>query len=639
MPFSEPKYSVPPSSSGEDSVRLASSRHQLDLALLRVERDDPPDVGLRPLALALQQDDVDLAVAVGGGGGGERAEPLAPQGPARVLVDGEEDAVVVEEEEAGAADHRRELEQHVALVLPDLAVRRAERLLQRQVAAAVARVAVVGPDEPVDRVGLLLAGGVGLDLGRLGRRGGLGAELHVGVRDVVLVLRDDVGRGGAHQGDHRDAEDEHDPPPAPLALLRGHPGLGYCRAPRAPGPSGGRPLALAGEPGAWVVGGAVRDALLGRAAGDLDIVVEGDAIAVARRVAERLGGERAGARPLRDGDRARRRAPSSTWPPRGARPTRARAPCPRSRSARRWPRTSPGATSPSTRSRCRRRAARWRRGPARAPTSTPRVLRVLHPGSFLDDPTRLVRMARYAGRLGFAADEATAALAADAVAGGALRTVTGERLGAELRLLAREPQPAALRELARHGLGAALLPGFDVDEELVARAVALAEEVGARPDLVALAVGDGRRSAGRAAARAGVPRRGGGGDPGGLRRRRGAGRAAVGRRRRARGPAGRGRGAGGGARLGGSGGVAAPRSRRAAGDRRERPGRRRAARAGRGRGPPGRAGGAARRAGAGSGGAARGGAGGGGRGVARRIAPRRHARPLAVRRCAVYGGH
>ena len=40
----------------------------------------------------------------------------------------------------------------------------------------------------------------------------------------------------------------------------------------------------------YVVGGAVRDALLGRAPRELDLVVEGDAVAVARRAAERVGG-------------------------------------------------------------------------------------------------------------------------------------------------------------------------------------------------------------------------------------------------------------------------------------------------------------------------------------------------------------
>src|ERR687897_971084 len=49
--------------------------------------------------------------------------------------------------------------------------------------------------------------------------------------------------------------------------------------------------ALRDEPGVYLVGGAVRDELLGRTPKELDFVVEGDAIAVARRAAERLGGE------------------------------------------------------------------------------------------------------------------------------------------------------------------------------------------------------------------------------------------------------------------------------------------------------------------------------------------------------------
>src|SRR5215218_3562787 len=48
--------------------------------------------------------------------------------------------------------------------------------------------------------------------------------------------------------------------------------------------------AVAQEPRAYVVGGAVRDALLGRVPRELDLVVEGDAVAVARRAAERVGG-------------------------------------------------------------------------------------------------------------------------------------------------------------------------------------------------------------------------------------------------------------------------------------------------------------------------------------------------------------
>jgi tRNA nucleotidyltransferase (CCA-adding enzyme) len=104
-----------------------------------------------------------------------------------------------------------------------------------------------------------------------------------------------------------------------------------------------------------------------------------------------------------------------------------------------------------------------------------RHLRVLHDRSFLDDPTRLLRLVRYAERLGFEVEPETDRLAAEAVAGGALGTVTGSRLGAELRLLLREPQPAALLGLERYRLGRALLgESFAPD----AATIAAAEELG-----------------------------------------------------------------------------------------------------------------------------------------------------------------
>src|SRR5436190_10206469 len=58
-----------------------------------------------------------------------------------------------------------------------------------------------------------------------------------------------------------------------------------------------------------------------------------------------------------------------------------------------------------------------------------RQLRVLHEGSFVDDPTRLLRLARYATRLGLAIEGRTAAAAAKAT----LRTVSGDRVGNEVR--------------------------------------------------------------------------------------------------------------------------------------------------------------------------------------------------------------
>ncbi|MHB1539554.1 MAG: tRNA nucleotidyltransferase/poly(A) polymerase family protein, partial [Solirubrobacteraceae bacterium] len=88
-----------------------------------------------------------------------------------------------------------------------------------------------------------------------------------------------------------------------------------------------------------------------------------------------------------------------------------------------------------------------------------RVLRVMHRGSFLDDPTRIVRLHRYAARLRFALETETARLAADALCAGALDTVSPARIGAELRLTLREPDVVAtLAELQRGGVLARLAP-------------------------------------------------------------------------------------------------------------------------------------------------------------------------------------
>ncbi len=89
-------------------------------------------------------------------------------------------------------------------------------------------------------------------------------------------------------------------------------------------------------------------------------------------------------------------------------------------------------------------------------------LRVLHEASFLDDPTRMLRLARYAARLSFEIDPRTRELAEHALAGGALDTVSGERIASELLLAAREPAArAAMVALQELGVLAALGLGFD----------------------------------------------------------------------------------------------------------------------------------------------------------------------------------
>ncbi len=82
------------------------------------------------------------------------------------------------------------------------------------------------------------------------------------------------------------------------------------------------------------------------------------------------------------------------------------------------------------------------------------LLRVLHKGSFVDDPTRALRAARYAARFGFELEPKTAELLRDAD----LSTVSEDRIDNELRHIAEEEDPAAaLRLIAQWGV----LPSLD----------------------------------------------------------------------------------------------------------------------------------------------------------------------------------
>ncbi len=81
-----------------------------------------------------------------------------------------------------------------------------------------------------------------------------------------------------------------------------------------------------------------------------------------------------------------------------------------------------------------------------------RRLRVLHPLSFVEDPTRIFRAARFAARLGCRVDPTTRRLAAEAAGLDIYRGLSGDRLRAELELLLAEVRPAAaVREATRLG--------------------------------------------------------------------------------------------------------------------------------------------------------------------------------------------
>jgi tRNA nucleotidyltransferase (CCA-adding enzyme) len=225
--------------------------------------------------------------------------------------------------------------------------------------------------------------------------------------------------------------------------------------------------------GAHLVGGAVRDLALGHAPREIDLVVDGDpepliaALGGADVEHERFGTALAGGV-----DVVRARAESYAEP--GALPD-----------------VRPGTLDEDLRRRdftVNAIAVALADATVRAVDGAVAdldggVLRVLHDGSFRDDPTRLWRLARYGARLGFEPDDHTRELAREAVAGGALQTVSGPRLGNELRLALAEPDPVAALDRA---VALGLLPaGFAVahpDE-----ALALLPPGEGRGDLVLLA--------------------------------------------------------------------------------------------------------------------------------------------------------
>jgi tRNA nucleotidyltransferase (CCA-adding enzyme) len=252
----------------------------------------------------------------------------------------------------------------------------------------------------------------------------------------------------------------------------------------------GGPLVLdlvAATPGAWVVGGAARDALLDRDARELDIVVEGDP----QPLLDALGGDQVvhprfwtatvtlddalGHGPVTV-DIARARTETYAAP--GALPDVRHATVAEDLSRRDVsvnaialrPPMGPGGE------------VEVLAVPGALEDLGSGVLRVLHDRSFVDDPTRLWRVARYATRLGFTVDPHTAARAARADP----RTVSGPRLGNELRLALREDDPLAALAAA-YALNRRLLPPeVELQPRRLPAALALLAGEG-RTDLVILA--------------------------------------------------------------------------------------------------------------------------------------------------------
>jgi len=212
---------------------------------------------------------------------------------------------------------------------------------------------------------------------------------------------------------------------------------------------------------AYLVGGLPRDLVLGvRPSQDIDVVIEGDALAVARATAEAHGGRVT----------AHSRFGTAKW----IRDDVAIDLISARTEYYREPTALPSVSRGSLRSDLRRRDFTINTlAVDLAPESYGRIIdlygglsdldlrvvRVLHSLSFIEDPTRIIRAFRFAVRLGFEIEGRTAELIPEAAV--LLRRVSGARIRNELLQLFAEPAPTdALDQLDGVGALEAIEPGL-----------------------------------------------------------------------------------------------------------------------------------------------------------------------------------
>ncbi|GAB4449293.1 MAG: CCA tRNA nucleotidyltransferase [Chloroflexi bacterium OHK40] len=252
--------------------------------------------------------------------------------------------------------------------------------------------------------------------------------------------------------------------------------------------------ALANTQGAqlWLVGGIVRDLLLADGFGsDVDLAVEGDALALAAALGALPGGRvvathiafgtatvelpaPGGGRLVIDLARAR----AERYPRPAALPEVRPAPIEEDLARRDY---SINALAVELRA----------VGGALAPGRTldpfggradlaARLLRLLHPASLRDDPTRILRGVRLAARLGLRLEPASQAQLEEARDAGYLSLLSAERVLDELCLALAEPRPDAVLRLAdTWGITREILPGMHWSPELGERGERLAASGGA----------------------------------------------------------------------------------------------------------------------------------------------------------------
>jgi tRNA nucleotidyltransferase (CCA-adding enzyme) len=236
--------------------------------------------------------------------------------------------------------------------------------------------------------------------------------------------------------------------------------------------------------GVYLVGGTIRDILLGEESFDVDIAVEGDAIEFAYALARALEGRatphrKFGTAVVSYGDDERVDVVTTRtefYDSPGALPTVERAGL-REDLFRRDFTINAMAASLAAHDFGRLVDPFGGRADLEA-----RVLRVLHNLSFIDDPTRIFRGIRYEARYGLRFDEHSTRLLRGCIEMGLVGDLSTSRLRDELVALLEDPGAAdGIRRLGELGADHAVHPRLQGDEEaarLFARALELRDELG-----------------------------------------------------------------------------------------------------------------------------------------------------------------
>jgi tRNA nucleotidyltransferase (CCA-adding enzyme) len=257
--------------------------------------------------------------------------------------------------------------------------------------------------------------------------------------------------------------------------------------------------------GVYLVGGFVRDLLLGRPNYDVDIAVEGDGIQFARRLAQRLGGR---VRPHQKFQTAVVLLPPGAlgerpaWLPSGQDPFHIDVATTRTEFYD-YPAALPSVEHASARQDLFRRdftinaMAISLKGEDLGEVLDffggfrdlhNGVIRVLHNLSFIEDPTRIFRAVRYENRYGFRMDEQTRALAKACVEMRLVGDLSSARLRDELVSLLDEADVAwTLQRLFELGVARQVHPKLATGErtvDLIQRLDVLVREFGLEGDVV-----------------------------------------------------------------------------------------------------------------------------------------------------------